>query len=267
VRICNIVPIPHLDDLIGEEETHHLVVADKILESDTYTEFYRSRKAKGDYVIMDSMAFESEGGTPLPLMVEAARKLQPSEIVLPDDMSSGERTVKMARVAMSEFRFLGFTRPSFMAVPHGKNIDEYLLVAVALGRIPHVTTLGIQEEVEDDFGVSRLEVCKRVHNATGKQLHMLGATESLNEWRDPEIRRLVRTCDTAKLAVYGFGGHRVRPATKKMPKYPGRSKFGGRIGYFNYSHPVNGDDDQLAVAYDNITEWRELCAREEVPSV
>lgn len=266
MKICNIVPIPHLEDLIDRKERFHLVVADMILESDKYTAFYRERIREGDHVIMDSMAFEVPQGTSLIDMAEAAKKLGPTEIVLPDDMEDAAHTIEMAIRAEQKFRFLGF-RCSFMAVPHGKTLDEYLRTALVLSRIPHVNTLGIQEEVEELYSMSRYEVCARVHQATGKQLHMLGATESLSEWRDDALRRLVRSCDTAKLVVYGLAGHLVKPETKKMPKYPGRKKFGGRVGYFNYQQPVTDEDNQLRTAADNIVAWREFCEKEEAVGV
>jgi hypothetical protein len=266
VRICNIAPIQYLSELISSQETHHLVVADKLLESEEYLQFYRQRLQRGDFVIMDSMAFENPYGTPVSVMVDAARRLQPSEIVLPDDMESGERTVQMARRAMAEFRFLGIHRPRFQAVPHGKTLDQYLKVAYSLARIPHVTTIGIQEEVEEDFGVARVEVVKRVKAVTNKQIHLLGVTESLNEWRDEELRWLVRTCDTSKLVVYGFGGVRIDPHLVEVPVYPGRTHFGGREGYFNYKFGESFVDDvgwdPILLAKYNIDTWRDFVSAE-----
>jgi len=263
--ICHIAPIPLLSRVLSMEETHHLVIADLIYSDPRYLAYYQNRIARGDFVILDSAAFENQGAlTELPMaslitkQVGAALNLQPSEVVLPDDMDDAAKTIEWATIASDRFFEFGY-EGQMMAVPHGKTYAEYLATAKELlDGVRGVTTLGVQEEVEELFDKERLDVVRdlKSHNPD-VQIHLLGVTEHALELQHPDTKALVRTCDTAKFVVWGLNKYETYPTLKgqEMPPYPGRDSVGGRWGYFNYK-----TEDGLALhqVRENIRYWREF---------
>src|SRR5690349_6289786 len=109
----------------------HLVVSNLILESEDYRRFYQGRLRQGDFVIMDSPAFETRQQTDLQDTLHAAMLLRPSEVVLPDDMNSASRTIEGTSVAFRAFDAVGFAG-RYMVVPHGRDLVEFTHCARAL---------------------------------------------------------------------------------------------------------------------------------------
>lgn len=241
---------------IPHHHTIHLCIADVAAENPAYAEFYQERRQLGDYIILDTAAFEGEAN--LDRLYDAVATIQPQEVVLPDDLESAKNTLKKSTDAMSDLRDGGY-RGSFMVVPHGPTMNEWFRCCEML--LSHCyesyyqITVGIVEEIKELYGVPRSDFIQRVWERLGPQrLHLLGVTESLSEWMDPFVRRVVRSCDTSKLVVWGLNGV-ILEEGDPIPAYPGRDSVGGRTGYFDYKSP---DVSNIVRATKNVEFWRSL---------
>jgi hypothetical protein len=253
-NLCHITPIPLLEQVLTDADKHHLVISNLIVSNTTYRQFYRKRRDHGDFIILDTPAFE-EVEPDLDEHLEAVRLLQPNEIVIPDDMGSAEHTIELAKEfiwALADAQSASY-HPQLMAVPHGDTYDEYIGCAHLLGLLDGVTTLGIQEEVEELYSRPRFTVAEHIKEITGKDIHLLGVTEHYQELMALQVQDVIRTCDSAKWVVWGLNGLVTDPMYP-APPYPGRKSVGGRMGYFDYDD-VN--EQQLETAKFNIELWRE----------
>jgi len=257
MELCHIPPARETS-LLPPYLTHHLCIADQVLKHVDYATYYASRVALNDFVIMDTAAFEG-AAISIQDLIEAVRRVRPSEVVLPDDVHDRRLTLQQSFDASRALRQNGYDG-TFMAVPHGKDLGEYMLSVKELELIPGVTTFGIQEEVQELFGISRAEVVRQVLNRVppGYNIHLLGVQDDLLDITHPFMMRNVRTADTAKFVVWGLNGIYVDPNETPFPAYPGRQSLGGRMEYFDYQlddgdHAVNLIKDVRT----NINTWKE----------
>jgi hypothetical protein len=254
VKYAHITPIPLLDRVLGGMvgADFHLVVSSEILESAEYLDFYRGRLRQGEFVILDSPAFETQMQTDLQDTLHAVHLLHPSEVVLPDDMNSASNTLTGSSKAVDALSESGYTG-RFMAVPHGETLETFTKCAEDLLQLDNADriTLGLQEEIPELFGISRQEMVEHLNGITGEILtfHLLGVDEALED----QYTTGVRSCDTAKFVVWGLNGRIVEPGSPTVPAYPGRKTVGGRTGYFHYN-----TDDLIAIecAKMNVWKWR-----------
>jgi hypothetical protein len=254
IKVANIVPPGLLDAVLGGDlsEDYHLVLAEVALRYPKYLEFYRNRADRGEHVILDNGAYEW-GTTPdFDLVVKVARKLRPTEIVLPDAMHGpdcAKRTTHLSAVAAEKYHWvLGTQITQFIAIPHGNTIDEWLLCATRLAKLPGVRVLGIAEK--DAIKLTKGDRGTLIRAIKGLNLdtHLFGMMEDLRDMRDPWVQHAVRGVDGAKLVRWGLAGERV--ASGRIPPYPGRGSE-----YFAYGeediHPA-----QLDTVRANINYWR-----------
>ena len=258
MKLAHITPIPLLHRILSKKDRFHLVLSSHIQSSDEYRTFYADRMRAGDYVIMDSPAFELRDAVNWKEHFDMVKLFYPNEVVLPDDMESDKRTLKMTKDAALRLREQGF-KGSMMAVPHGKTIEAYLDNAIDLCNVPGVSVLGIQEEVEELYGVDRPYVAEMLHYVVGigTQLHYLGFTEGLKELL-PQARAHIRSADSGKIVTYGLCGLEASPESAQrglLPPYPGRAALGGRMKYFDYD---TNSQELIDMARWNIAQWREL---------
>lgn len=239
MKIAIIPPTALLETygVMGDE--YHLCLSARVLEDKTYADFYSWRSKLGDWVILDNSAHEQLEGQRVDQLVDAATRIDPSEIVLPDRLFFGEDTVDLAREALPVFRRL-FPHAKLMGVPQGRTRNEWEECLVAL------TVLGI-----DSVGISKdYEVWnERLYGLVGlaasygftrEQIHLLGWGRNL--WELAALAGLVRGVDSAKPIVYALEGVQLPNAITKenAPKYPRR-----RPGYDSEAGP-------FPVAFHNI---------------
>jgi hypothetical protein len=264
VRLAHLAPTSILGDVIGDQMTH-LCLANLLLEDRTYLRFYHQQVRKGAHVIMDTPAFERIQMS-LDDLLEAAKQLQPTQMILPDDMDDPKVSLirqKEAAKAIWDWKW----GVDLMAVPHGHSVEEYLQNAEACAAIRGVTTIGIQEEIEEDFGIRREHMVRLIHDKLPhKRIHFNGWTETMEELEDQYCQSVVTSADSGKLVVYGLNELEPRPTQfEDFPDYPGRKSLSETsMGYFNW-HPSELDgvslDDALACVRNNIRRWNAMAER------
>ena len=151
MKLAHITPTPLLDKILTSKDRFHLVLSSVLAVDSAYFEFYSRRLAAGDYVIMDSPAFELRGDVDWALHLRMVEKFNPSEVVLPDNVDSAKETVDLSSFGAQMLRRQQY-QGKLMAVPHGKDLAEYRWCASKLLEIPEVQVLGIQEEIPELFG-------------------------------------------------------------------------------------------------------------------
>jgi hypothetical protein len=252
VKIANITPVPLLNKVLDGLETYHLVLTSLMNSNAEYRDFYRDRIWKGDFVILDNDAFELGESLSVDEIASAALEFRPNEIVLPDKYDGTmQETIDMAREALQvlpkTFQHHSY-HPSYFGVIHGENWEKYITCATTLAQLG-VTTLGINEEVEELFGFPRQAVVKHLSRIFSRdiQFHLLGKREDMSDILDPFVQSRCRGCDSGKLIRWGLERELVRP--RDVPPYPGRGD-----GFFER----DADEEQLACILWNVQCWRKI---------
>lgn len=251
LKIANVVPSGGLL-LLDPAETYHLTLAEVASRSDTYVDFYRRRTAGGDFTILDNGAYEY-GKTPdLELLIEVAKAMRPSEVVLPDDMhgpNCHQETVAMSRDAIPHLQAAGFR--NFMAVPHGHTFSDWKWCAQALLQLDGVRCLGIAEkDALKLMDGARSALVTTLLDLGAPAVHLLGMMESMEDVLNPWVRKVVRGVDGSKLFVWGMNGCGAHP-NRPLPKYRGRPP-----GYLDLPYTRFGEAAPLIC--ENIRAWRWL---------
>lgn len=119
-----IAPINYLH-LVPEECDFHLVLA-HLLKDKTYVDFYKKRKAKGDFIILDNSAFEFkrpvQGEEILKWIDESG--LEPDVVVAPDyPFQKGIATVKSTEDFITRFQDRLPKGTKVMSVPQSEKGD------------------------------------------------------------------------------------------------------------------------------------------------
>jgi hypothetical protein len=256
VEFAHITPISLLQRVLTPEDTFHLVISDLIRTDERYRSYYQHRRRQGDFVVLDSPAFETGKPTSVTDTIAAVRHLRPSEVVLPDDLTSADETVRLAYATTAALKMEDY-KGRFMVVPHGDTFEEYLECAEELIHIgtPQRTTVGVVEEITELFKIPRATAIGALAGPRFQRvpIHLLGVSEDLHDVSTQWGRYTVRSCDTAKFVVWGLNKVQVHPDKLPAPPYPVRSSVGGRTEYFHYR-----TDDQVALETVrlNIRNWR-----------
>jgi hypothetical protein len=259
MQIAHLAPTSILEAVIDDQQVQ-LCLANLTLEDPAYQKFYHHQLRRGRKVIMDTPAFER---TELSLddLLDAAQGLHPTQIILPDDMDDPKASVQLSKEAARRIWNWKWGT-SLMAVPHGRTVEEYMLNAEQLSWIQGVQALGIQEEIEEMFGMERQEMARRMHQTFPQHhLHFNGVTEGLDELLATDVCGFVDTMDTGKFVVWGLNGIKVDPAFE-TPAYPGRrSLANSSLEYFAWKPPaaddpaLSGFPDAIEIIRQNIEMW------------
>lgn len=143
---CFIAPTNYLH-LIPENSNYHLLLA-HLLTDKRYCEFYRNRRTKGDYIIIDNGAFEFKR----PLEAHELYKLinesgvKPHIVVAPDyPFEHWKKTVQSTEAFSKEYHKYFDKDVKLMAVPQSNKGDYQGWVSAyeALTKIEHVDMIGM----------------------------------------------------------------------------------------------------------------------------
>lgn len=211
MKFANIVPIAQLEKY-GKLTDYHLVLTHLVQQSEEYAEFMKRRSEAGDFLLMDNSLIELGSAMKIVDVIEAARKCEAHEIVLPDVFREREATIKTIQLALEDIKhYYGYNARHYghrlMAVPQGKNEEDWLeCLFTILRQFPQVTTIGIPKVTstfypDTDTGrICLLEFMDKhkIHRQyPHMQWHLLGI------WNNPiELKRAskfswVRGCDSS----------------------------------------------------------------------
>jgi hypothetical protein len=206
MELAVIPPTPMLGHILAQPI--HLCLAHLVLADDKYAEYYRNRRSEKEYVILDNSAYEFERSLSVEELMEASKKIQPSEFVLPDVMCNKDETVAEVIKALDAIQI----SIPFMAVPQGKNYYEWnecLEEILALGD-PRIKTIGIPRVI-DTWNRFRYPMIKMIPETMN--IHLLGWAGGTAASVPLVIEKLypkrVRSIDTAKPIHYALANQAI----------------------------------------------------------
>lgn len=223
LKVAHIVPLSLLE--MTSKHQYHMCLAHLVKESEEYASFYRRMSDEGKYVLMDNGAAENAQLT-LEELIECYKKVNPTEIVLPDTLCNGDETILKTKNALKRL-----TRKckgeglnyKFMAVPQGRTLEEWLNCARVLLECEQITSLGISKfltiETKDPTiryrAVEALNaLCKAMDRHV--EIHLLGCDSGPVEVaRIREVFSNVRGCDTALSFIYAKAGIEITSTTTR----------------------------------------------------
>ncbi len=211
MRVAIIAPIANLNLCMASN--YHMALAHLVLQSEEYATFYRARSKAGAFVLMDNGVVE---GNPLPLakVIEAAKRIDASEIVLPDTIRDGTRTWHQVDNAYQTGAFRDFikdTHTSVMAVPHGVRMVTWMACLQHLAEYP-INTIGLSKfEIHDPRAAvqGRVAMIPHVKCIMPKvEIHFLGLGGSPIEISHPTTEvRGVDSCIPTVAALHNVIFH------------------------------------------------------------
>jgi len=126
MRFATVTPRKLLEPLQSYLGDYHLILAQEVLAHEDYAAFYRACSRRGDYVILDNGAAESETITGDSLR-SAYDLVRPAEIIAPDALNNRVTTRELARIFfehewVKEARKRGL---KVMVVPQGNSWADW----------------------------------------------------------------------------------------------------------------------------------------------
>lgn len=219
-KLAHIVPRELLYTIADNQ--YQMSLAHLIKQDEEYLNFYRRMVAAGRYVLMDNGAAEnSQLG--LDDLYECWFRLRPTELILPDTLCDRESTLQKTKEAIQYFRRRGVTS-YFMAVPQGKDLEDWKRCAEELVKLPEVHCLGVSkfltiETGNPDVRYEAVEFIKQLREQCGRndiEVHLLGCDAGPSEpekiFRDFDF---VRGCDTALAYIYAQAGVKLTANSKR----------------------------------------------------
>lgn len=191
MRVATIVPTAYLE--LTEDKNYHMALGHLIGEN-VYTKFFKDQAKQGKFVILDNGVIET--GIPMTILeiVNRAKFIGASELILPDILDDAEATLDAACNAISYARkhFMG----KLMGVPQGKTLEEWFECAIMMLSLD-VDTIGIPKRLVKIGGRdARLDVLQRLGwSLRGRDVHLLGC------WENPIEVAMINRAANAKEIV------------------------------------------------------------------
>lgn len=203
-KVAEIVPVEQLED-IASNHYHmclaHLVAMDEI-QAQKYTEFYRRMSDEGKYVLMDNGAAENNR-LDFASLVKQFEKIRPTEVVIPDVLNDANYTLSKMFNWIDHLHYLPY---KFMAVPQGKDFDEWKACAYIMMQEPKVNTIGISKFLniatgDETIRHQAVQYLDEIADKLGRndiEYHLLGCDEGPGIVGGIQrISQRVRGCDSA----------------------------------------------------------------------
>lgn len=245
MKAALIPPIPELATY-GRGDFHLLL--SHLLSNDDYRAHYAGERIRGAYLVLDNSAHEFRIGETAKQLREQAVWLNAQEVVIPDALEDGPKTVDLALKTLEAWyekdqnQQMLQLNPALMYVPQGKDeaewreclaqlIEAHTFMAKKIKGFRRSFVLGVSKDYDVWEGGLKHLLATYVHPLKDKlwlereikmQVHMLGWTRdlwNLNEWAQ-EFPWL-RSTDSAKPFVYARAGTTLS-ARQPVPPYPAR---------------------------------------------
>ncbi len=225
MRVAIITPVPLLADYTEIIGSDHLVLAHLVLTSKIYTDYYRQRSNDGHFILLDNSAHELGDSIRTDLLIETARRVNASEIALPDRVFFGDDTLRTSQAAIQTYR-RELPKTSVMGIPQGRVAREFYDCFEGLCDLG-IDTIGLSKDYEVWPG-GLLGIVLEMRRRRGAEIpiHLLGWGRELYQLyllgKQKEVLN-IRSCDSAKPIVYAAAGIQLPlEPTHDVPEYPRR---------------------------------------------
>lgn len=235
---------------VGNDRNMYVAYAEEVNANPAYAAFYREALDDRKFVILSSLVQTGPGV--VEDLIEAAVKLKPSEVVLPNMPAHPEKSARLTAEVASLLQSAGVDRHPFMAVPHGEDFHEYVKNVTRLSTFSQVRVIGVTVDVFSKYHLTRKAFFQAMFKACPRTMHLLGLSDDLLDLTDPLSQSRFRSATTPKAVVYGLSGTAVKLGLKKVPDYGGREQFGGEAGFMAFT---TDEDVKIETANTNVTNW------------
>lgn len=227
MKLAIIAPTNLLDSC-ARLSSYHLVLAHEYLNNEEYRNFYNERSDFGDEIILDNGAFENGESLLASALLEIAKELKPTTVIMPDFRFDMVSTIKATQMAVDIF---GNTNMRLMGVPQGNSLEEVIMCYKQLLELQEIDSIGIYEEIGEVTGLgTRIDFCNylEVNKLIDKSIyyHALGMEENISDALALNQFKWLEGIDSAKPVVYGLHTMSVINP-ENFIKYPHRPN-----GYF-----------------------------------
>ena len=223
-KVAEIVPVNSLHTI--EKNPYHMCLANISSKNKKYADFYAScANRKNCFVLMDNGAAEGDQLNIEELITEY-EKIKPSQVVLPDTLLDGKDTLRKSKAAMETIKMYYDGNPpfTFMAVPQGSTLSEWIECAKEFVQWPDVKAIGISKFLVEETGekyiryhaADALDFFMKKYNRYDMEAHLLGCSESPVTINGIHNRfRFVRGCDSAYAYICTQAGVNIFADTKR----------------------------------------------------
>lgn len=187
------VPAPYVQDFPTKME---FILLHKLLDNRHYQNYYIKNKGNGMYKIADNSAFELGESLDGDLLLEWAKKVNASEIIIPDVYGDKEKTIELMEAFLKKEDSKKYR---LMAVPQGKDEKERRECLEYMMNHSKIKCIGLNKNWDRgmynvNFSQSELESAAKDVYEKGKDIHMLG-TVNLFDWNHPATKYM-RSADS-----------------------------------------------------------------------
>ena len=189
--LCPINPVKQIE---WSYEKPYVMILAHLTKYPEYVAIANNSEQSDVYKIMDNSLIELGEAFGIADVYEAATKLHPQEIILPDVFQDGPATIKAVNDAIEWLRennHLG--EFNLMAVAHGKTEEEFKATFDALNAIPEVTCIGIPKILSTWCKDANRASLYHIWGNTDKAIHLLGSWYNLKELLDMPMEQDSKT--------------------------------------------------------------------------
>lgn len=193
MRIAEIVPLSLLD--YTKDNAYHMCLAQLVLQSEEYANFYRERAEEGKYVILDNGAAEGEA-LDFDDLIKAYSIVNPTEIILPDVLKDARKTLEKT-IYFYEKYWGTVINYKTMVVPQGKDFDEWIKCFCSLCDSIPFGCVGVPKWLGSNGSLDRMKAVEYLSDYN-VEVHLLGCNEKPGVIKKcSELNPRVRGCDSA----------------------------------------------------------------------
>lgn len=236
MKIALITPIDLLD--LATLSDYHLVLP-HLMEDERYRRFYTD--AVG-YKILDNGAAEGVDVDQHQLH-DLGHQLRADELVVPDALEDGNRTIELAQ------GFERFARPEqfrYVGVAQGRSVAEVVKCINYFSHCEWIRVLALPRSLNKIHKTQRFTLIEPVMKEYGDHfdaVHCLGASSWIREVVAIDSTHVVRGMDTSLPVVLGLEGLSVRDDTYR----PRQADY--------FERTVERDTYTWKVIFDNVTTY------------
>jgi hypothetical protein len=211
--------ISPIHDLECDSSDYHMALTHLVLKYPEYVDYY---KRKRGYVILDNSLIELGGSVKLRTILDAAEKIGPDEIVLPDVYKDGKATLKSVKKSLIEYSGYQYTGGyELQAVCHGKDFKEWCYVWDELNKIDELHCIAIPKVTTNQFGRLKAVRYALENNPNNKEIHLLGCWDTVDEFKEytDVEKNAIRGVDTSIVYHSSINGYGYNKGQLQKPDY------------------------------------------------
>lgn len=207
MKVANILPTSYMSLTIGRD---YNMLLTHLTEDPTYVD--NALKLRG-YKILDNSAYELGESLNTKTLIKAAKAVKADEVILPDVLKDGKRTLIRTMDSIEEIA-AALSGVKLMAVPQGKDIEEWLECYTELIKLP-IHVIGINKFTHDYMLGGRLKFCKSLKECglvlPNLEYHLLGLPEDISEIRNQaKYNEWIRGVDTCVVYLITKTGRKIK---------------------------------------------------------